>query len=217
FLGLALATAARAQTARPFEITDNSFLIEEAFNQEAGVVQSIGTLRMDARHAGVLAAVLGNPADGQQRARAWRRRHRLAGEPAVQRAGRRRLLPLERWLHARAVRVEAAGRRQCDLADMADGEPDDGDAARRGGPPDAVARRSRRLEPSRLAMGRRRSCPGRARGRRHDHLWSGLPLLRVPVQSLATKRAMISPSVDESVATHASSIGMPSSVWPLKP
>jgi len=49
FLGLALATAARAQTARPFEITDNSFLIEEAFNQEAGVVQSIGTLRMDAR------------------------------------------------------------------------------------------------------------------------------------------------------------------------
>ena len=28
-------------SARPFEITDNSFLVEEAFNQEAGVVQNI--------------------------------------------------------------------------------------------------------------------------------------------------------------------------------
>jgi hypothetical protein len=48
---LALAQNAAAQQApatppdpsRPFEITDNSFLVEEAFNQEAGVVQNIFT------------------------------------------------------------------------------------------------------------------------------------------------------------------------------
>jgi DtxR family transcriptional regulator, Mn-dependent transcriptional regulator len=32
---------AKAGSARPWEITDNSFLVEEAFNQEAGVVQNI--------------------------------------------------------------------------------------------------------------------------------------------------------------------------------
>jgi len=49
-IGLLLAVPATAQTAAvaappdrpaPFEITDNAFLIEEAFNQEAGVVQNI--------------------------------------------------------------------------------------------------------------------------------------------------------------------------------
>ena len=40
---------ARAQAARPFEITDNSFLVEEAFNQEAGVFQNIVDMRMNAR------------------------------------------------------------------------------------------------------------------------------------------------------------------------
>jgi DtxR family transcriptional regulator, Mn-dependent transcriptional regulator len=48
-LVLAVASTARAQAARPFEIIDNSFLIEEAFNQEEGIVQTIGTFRMDAR------------------------------------------------------------------------------------------------------------------------------------------------------------------------
>lgn len=33
----------RAQAAEPFRIADNSFLVEEAFNQEAGVVQNIAT------------------------------------------------------------------------------------------------------------------------------------------------------------------------------
>ena len=46
----AMASAARAQGTRPFEIIDNSFLIEEAFNQDAGTVQTIGTLRMSARN-----------------------------------------------------------------------------------------------------------------------------------------------------------------------
>ncbi|PYR79813.1 MAG: hypothetical protein DMF87_10310 [Acidobacteria bacterium] len=46
----AMASAARAQATRPFEIIDNSFLIEEAFNQDAGTVQTIGTLRMSARN-----------------------------------------------------------------------------------------------------------------------------------------------------------------------
>jgi hypothetical protein len=41
---LALATSASAQTqpqAQPFEIIDNSFLVEEAFNQEPGIFQNI--------------------------------------------------------------------------------------------------------------------------------------------------------------------------------
>ena len=49
-LVLALSSAARAQGTRPFEIIDNSFLIEEAFNQDAGTVQTIGTLRMSTRN-----------------------------------------------------------------------------------------------------------------------------------------------------------------------
>jgi DtxR family transcriptional regulator, Mn-dependent transcriptional regulator len=49
-LVVALSSAARAQAARPFEIIDNSFLIEEAFNQDAGTMQTIGTLRMSARN-----------------------------------------------------------------------------------------------------------------------------------------------------------------------
>jgi len=48
-LVLAVASTVRAQAARPFEIIDNSFLIEEAFNQEKGIVQTIGAFRMDAR------------------------------------------------------------------------------------------------------------------------------------------------------------------------
>ena len=45
-MALGLTTSALAQTAgtersRPFEITDNSFFVEEAFNQEPGVVQNI--------------------------------------------------------------------------------------------------------------------------------------------------------------------------------
>jgi hypothetical protein len=35
--------AQRVDSSRPFEIMDNSFLIEEAFNQEPGVVQNIAT------------------------------------------------------------------------------------------------------------------------------------------------------------------------------
>lgn len=47
WLALVLAAPAGAQTvqppdvSRPFEIQDNSFLVEEAFNQEAGIVQNI--------------------------------------------------------------------------------------------------------------------------------------------------------------------------------
>jgi hypothetical protein len=56
-LGLAVAcpAAAGAQqpppaaSARPFEILDNSFLVEEAYNQEAGIFQNIfGVIRTDA-------------------------------------------------------------------------------------------------------------------------------------------------------------------------
>lgn len=36
-------------SARPFEITDNSFFVEEAFNQEAGIFQNIATFQMNAR------------------------------------------------------------------------------------------------------------------------------------------------------------------------
>ena len=47
---LALATAAAAQTtapaAEPFAILDNSFLVEEAFNQEAGIFQNIFNVRV---------------------------------------------------------------------------------------------------------------------------------------------------------------------------
>jgi DtxR family transcriptional regulator, Mn-dependent transcriptional regulator len=39
--GLPAVASAEAGSARPWEITDNSFLVEEAFNQEAGVVQNI--------------------------------------------------------------------------------------------------------------------------------------------------------------------------------
>src|SRR5688572_28645001 len=43
---LVLATAAPATAqARPFEILDNSFLVEEAFNQEAGIFQNIFNIR----------------------------------------------------------------------------------------------------------------------------------------------------------------------------
>jgi DtxR family Mn-dependent transcriptional regulator len=45
-LVLALAGSAVAQTA-PFEILDNSFLVEEAFNQEGGVFQNIFGIRRD--------------------------------------------------------------------------------------------------------------------------------------------------------------------------
>jgi len=53
-LVLAVTSLARAQDpsatgapgARPFEILDNSFLIEEAFNQDSGVVQTMGTFRV---------------------------------------------------------------------------------------------------------------------------------------------------------------------------
>ena len=47
-IALALATCASAQTqpqARPFEILDNSFLVEEAFNQEPGIFQNIVGVR----------------------------------------------------------------------------------------------------------------------------------------------------------------------------
>ena len=46
----AMASAAHAQGTPPFAIIDNSFLIEEAFNQDAGTVQTIGALRMSARN-----------------------------------------------------------------------------------------------------------------------------------------------------------------------
>lgn len=53
---LVLATSARAQNPpQPFEILDNSFLVEEAFNQEAGIFQNIFTVRLgegDAWEAG---------------------------------------------------------------------------------------------------------------------------------------------------------------------
>lgn len=59
-VALALATSAAAQTpgsssSRPFEIMDNSFLVEEAFNQEANIFQTIfGSLFIgDAWTAGV--------------------------------------------------------------------------------------------------------------------------------------------------------------------
>jgi hypothetical protein len=39
--------AVPAQGAAPFEITDNSFLVEEAFNQERGIVQNIFTWTRD--------------------------------------------------------------------------------------------------------------------------------------------------------------------------
>jgi len=46
-LGIALlgAMPASAQSTTPFEISDNSFLVEEALNQEPGVFQNIGTFR----------------------------------------------------------------------------------------------------------------------------------------------------------------------------
>jgi DtxR family Mn-dependent transcriptional regulator len=46
---IALSSPARAQ-GTPFEIIDNSFFVEEAFNQDEGTVQTIGTLRMNARN-----------------------------------------------------------------------------------------------------------------------------------------------------------------------
>jgi DtxR family Mn-dependent transcriptional regulator len=49
-LMLVAASTVFAQSARPFEITDNSFLIEEAFNQERGTMQTIATFRMNARN-----------------------------------------------------------------------------------------------------------------------------------------------------------------------
>jgi DtxR family transcriptional regulator, Mn-dependent transcriptional regulator len=45
---VALASAAHAQGPPAFEIIDNSFLIEEAFNQDDGILQTIGTMRMGA-------------------------------------------------------------------------------------------------------------------------------------------------------------------------
>ncbi len=45
FLALALAVPAGAQPA-PFEILDNSFLVEEAFNQEPGIFQNIFNIRV---------------------------------------------------------------------------------------------------------------------------------------------------------------------------
>ncbi len=45
---LAFAQTAPSSSGRPFEILDNSFLVEEAFNQEAGIVQNIfGFVRQD--------------------------------------------------------------------------------------------------------------------------------------------------------------------------
>src|SRR4051812_24225047 len=44
-------TASAAQTpVQPFEITDNSFLVEEALNQDPGVVQNIFNVRIDRTH-----------------------------------------------------------------------------------------------------------------------------------------------------------------------
>lgn len=52
-LSLLLAAAARTLAAQDAEpIKDNSFLIEEAYNQERGVVQHIGTLLRDVRGTG---------------------------------------------------------------------------------------------------------------------------------------------------------------------
>jgi DtxR family transcriptional regulator, Mn-dependent transcriptional regulator len=45
-LMLGIAPAASAQS-EPFEILDNSFLVEEAFNQEPGIFQNIFTVRLD--------------------------------------------------------------------------------------------------------------------------------------------------------------------------
>ena len=44
-LTMGVATGAAAQTPEPFAITDNSFLVEEAFNQEPGIFQNILTVR----------------------------------------------------------------------------------------------------------------------------------------------------------------------------
>jgi DtxR family Mn-dependent transcriptional regulator len=49
FVMIASSAAFAQSSARPFEITDNSFLVEEAFNQEAGIFQNIATFRMSAR------------------------------------------------------------------------------------------------------------------------------------------------------------------------
>ena len=49
-IGPAFAQEARSTASdRPFEITDNSFLVEEAFNQEPGIFQNIATFRLDGR------------------------------------------------------------------------------------------------------------------------------------------------------------------------
>jgi DtxR family Mn-dependent transcriptional regulator len=45
-LVLAVSSAAGAQPAQPFAIVDNSFFIEEAFNQDAGIMQTIAMMRM---------------------------------------------------------------------------------------------------------------------------------------------------------------------------
>lgn len=44
FLGVASDGLAQTSRTKPFEITDNSFLVEEAFNQEPGVFQNILTV-----------------------------------------------------------------------------------------------------------------------------------------------------------------------------
>ena len=61
------ADAAVKPAAEPFEITDNSFLVEEAFNQEAGIFQNIfdavrddGDWALDL-HAGVAGRLAGAP------------------------------------------------------------------------------------------------------------------------------------------------------------
>src|SRR5262245_19564772 len=44
-LTMGVAIEAAAQAPEPFAITDNSFLVEEAFNQEPGISQNILTVR----------------------------------------------------------------------------------------------------------------------------------------------------------------------------
>ena len=118
---LVVSSAARAQAARPFEITDNSFLVEEAFNQEAGIFQNIATFRMNARdelghelHAGVAAVqpsasdLLHDPLRGSDRRSGRRRRNDPLSHPAADR-GRRNAGVLAAHLPDRAERQRDRG------------------------------------------------------------------------------------------------------------
>jgi hypothetical protein len=121
-LAPAPARARKPHPSREWEILDNSFLVEEAFNQERGVFQNIFTWALDRDGSWAAAFIQERPAPGMT--------HQLSYTLAVADTGEATGFG-DRVLNVPVSAAQRNGRRPCDLAAI---QRDSADRPRRSRP-----------------------------------------------------------------------------------